>query len=116
MRIGMLGVAVGAAGLMLVAPSWGIPWLALPFWLVAGLGMGLGYSSLSFLLLATSDHVGRDSAAAQLTDQLAQAVFVGLGGALLALLAGPAVALPVLLVVLVALAVVGAVTAPRTAG
>lgn len=115
LRIGMCGIAVGAAGLLLVAPSWGLAWLALPFWLVAGLGMGLGFSSLSFLLLAASTEVGYDSAAAQLTDQLAQATFVGLGGTLLALLAGPAVALSVLLVVLVGLAVVGAVIAPRTA-
>jgi len=118
LRIGMLGVAGGAAGLLLVAPTWGVAWLALPFWLVAGIGMGLGFSSLSALLLAesASEQVGYHSSAAQLADQLAQATFVGLGGALLALLTTPAVAVTVLLVVLVGMAACGAWIAPRTGG
>ena len=118
LRIGMLGVAGGAAGLLLVAPTWGVAWLALPFWLVAGIGMGLGFSSLSALLLAESapEQVGYHSSAAQLADQLAQATFVGLGGALLALLTTPAVAVTVLLVVLVGMAACGAWIAPRTGG
>jgi MFS family permease len=117
LRLGMLGVATGALGLLLVAPVWGVAWLALPFWFVAGTGMGLGFSALSFLLLAGSapEQVGYHSSAAQLADQLAQAAFVGLGGALLALLLTPAVALPILLVVLAALALLGAGIAPRSA-
>lgn len=117
LRIGMLLIAVGTAGLLVVAPAWGVAWAALPLWLLAGVGMGLGFSSLSALLLAGSrpEEVGLHSSAAQLTDQLAQAAFVGLGGALLAVLVTPAVALPVLLVVLVVLALAGALIAPRTA-
>lgn len=117
LRIGMLLIAVGTAGQLVVAPAWGVAWAALPLWLLAGVGMGLGFSSLSALLLAGSraEEVGYHSSAAQLTDQLAQAAFVGLGGALLAVLVTPAVALPVLLVVLVVLALVGALIAPRTA-
>jgi hypothetical protein len=80
--------------------------------------MGVGYSSLSFLLLQDSapDEVGFNSSSAQLADQLSQAVFVGLGGALLALLDSPATALSVLVVVLVALAATGALVSPRTGG
>jgi hypothetical protein len=117
LRIGMLLIAAGTAGLLVVAPAWGVAWAALPLWLVAGVGMGLGFSSLSALLLAGSaaDEVGYHSSAAQLADQLAQATFVGLGGALLAVLLTPAVALPVLLVVLVVLALTGTAIAPRTA-
>jgi MFS family permease len=128
LRIGMLLIATGTAGLLVVAPAWGVAWAALPLWLVAGVGMGLGFSSLSALLLAgsapdagsgvgsaRSASVGYHSSAAQLADQLAQATFVGLGGALLAVLVTPAVALPVLLVVLVVLALAGAAVAPRTA-
>ncbi|MFR9804554.1 MFS transporter [Pseudonocardia sp. RS010] len=117
LRIGMLMIAAGTAGLLVVAPAWGVAWVALPLWLVAGVGMGLGFSSLAALLLAGSAgaDVGYHSSAAQLADQLAQAAFVGLGGALLAVLVTPAVALPVLLVVLVVLALVGAAIAPRTA-
>ena len=117
LRIGMVAVAVGTIGMLAVAPAWGLAWLAVPLWLLAGIGMGLGYSSLSALLLAgsTPDDTGYHSSAALLADQLTQATFVGLGGALLALLVSPAVALPVLVVVLAALAATGAVIAPRTA-
>ncbi|AEA25235.1 MFS transporter [Pseudonocardia dioxanivorans] len=121
LRVGFACVAVGIAGLLLVAPAWGLPWLALPFWIVAGVGMGLGFSSLSFLLLARSADsgagaVGFDSAAAQLTDQLSQAALVGVGGALLATTGSPATALPVLVAGLVVLAVTGTGIAGRTAG
>ncbi|GAA1856606.1 MFS transporter [Pseudonocardia ailaonensis] len=117
LRIGMVAVAVGTAGMLAVAPGWGVAWLAVPLWLLAGIGMGLGYSALAALLLAgsTSEDTGYHSSAALLADQLTQATFVGLGGALLALLTSPAVALPVLVAVLAALAVIGALVAPRTA-
>ena len=102
--------------LLLVAPSWGLAWLALPAVGVAGIGMGLGFSALSFLVLQCSapTEVGFNSSSAQLADQLSQAVFVGIGGALLALLATPAAALTVLMVVLTALTLCGAVISPRT--
>ena len=117
LRLGFLGVAVGVAGLLLVAPAWGLPWLALPTLGVAGLGMGLGFSALSFLLLAdsASADLGFNSSSVNLADQLSQAVFVGLGGALLALSSTPATALTVLVAVLVVLAVLGAAISPRTA-
>ncbi|MCE3553869.1 hypothetical protein LWC33_20725 [Pseudonocardia sp. RS11V-5] len=51
LRVGMLLIAAGTAGLLVVAPAWGVAWAALPLWLVAGVGMGLGFSSLSALLL-----------------------------------------------------------------
>jgi hypothetical protein len=46
LRIGFVAVGIGAAGMLLVAPTWGIGWLAVPFWMVAGLGMGLGFSAV----------------------------------------------------------------------
>jgi MFS family permease len=117
LRIGFGSLAVGTAGMLLVAPTWGVPWLALPFWVLAGVGMGLGFSSVSYLLLQQSaaSEVGFHSSAAQMADQLTTAMLIGLGGALIALLAGPAVALPVLVAGLAALAVLGAVLAGRTA-
>ncbi|NMH96226.1 MFS transporter [Pseudonocardia acidicola] len=117
LRVGFSCVAAGIAGLLLVAPAWGVPWLALPVWGVAGVGMGLGYSSLSYLLLQQSGagDVGFHTSAAQMSDQLSTATMIGAGGALLALLGSPAVALPVLLGLLVGLAVLGAVIAGRTA-
>jgi MFS family permease len=118
LRIGFSAVTVGAAGMLLVAPAWGVPWLALPFWAIAGMGMGLGFSSVSFLLLQQSEthETGFHTSAAQIADQLGTAALIGAGGAALALLGAPAVALPVLIAVLVALGLVGVLGAPRAAG
>ena len=117
LRAGFVAVGIGAAGMLLVAPTWGIGWLAVPFWMVAGLGMGLGFSSVAYLVLSQSPAgtVGFNSAAAQMADQLSVATMVGAGGALLALLGAPAVALPVLIAVVVALAAYGVATAGRAA-
>ena len=116
LRVGFLHLAVGLAALLLVAPSWGLAWLALPAVGVAGIGMGLGFSALSFLLLQCSapTEVGFNSSSAQLADQLSQAVFVGIGDALLALISTPAVALTVLVGVLTVLTVCGVAISPRT--
>jgi len=115
LRTGFCLLAAGTAGLLPVAAGWAPAWLAFPAWTLAGLGMGVGFSAQSFLLLRHSPagEVGASSAAAQLADQLTTAALVGVGGALLALLATPAVALGTLLAPLTALAVVGAVLAPR---
>jgi MFS family permease len=115
LRIGFTALAVGAAGMLLVAPAWGLPWLALPFWVIAGVGMGLGFSSVSFLLLKQSagSEVGFNSSAAQIADQLMTALMIGSGGALLVLFGSPAIALPVLIMVLAAMAVLGVVLAAR---
>jgi MFS family permease len=117
LRIGFGLLTAGAAGLLLVAPAWGTPWLALPVWSVAGIGMGLGFSSVSFLLLQQSGagEVGFHSSAAQMSDQLSTATLIGAGGALLGLLGSPALALPVLLAVLTGLGALGAAVAGRAA-
>jgi MFS family permease len=115
LRAGFCAVTVGAAGMLLVAPAWGIPWLALPFWGIAGLGMGLGFSSVGFLLLKQSEQheTGFHTSAAQIADQLGTAALIGAGGATLALLGTPAAAMPVLITVLVVLGLVGVLAAPR---
>jgi len=117
LQIGFSLLTAGAAGLLLVAPAWGTPWLALPVWGVAGIGMGLGFSSVSFLLLQQSGagEVGFHSSAAQMSDQLSTATLIGAGGALLGLLGSPALALPVLLAVLAGLGALGAAVAGRAA-
>jgi MFS family permease len=120
LRAGFAAVAAGMIGLLPAALPGGAAWLALPAWTVAGVGMGLGYSAVSYLLLHHSvtesggvHEVGAHTAAAQVADQLTTATLVGAGGALLALLATPAAALTALLVPLAALAVLGALVAPR---
>ncbi|MBW0106650.1 MFS transporter [Pseudonocardia sp. KRD291] len=117
LRAGFLLIAAGIVGLVVVATGLGYGWLALVFWGLSGIGMGLAFSAIAYLTLAHSQtaDVGAHSSSAQLLDQLSTAGFIGLGGALLALLVTPAVAMPVLLVVLVLLALTGAATAGRTA-
>ncbi|MBV8997081.1 MAG: MFS transporter, partial [Pseudonocardiales bacterium] len=118
LRLGCSLLTAGTAGLLLVAPAWGTAWLALPMWGIAGIGMGLGFSSVSFLLLQQSStgDVGFHSSAAQMSDQLTTAILIGAGGALLAMTGAPAVALPVLLAVLAGIGVLGATLAGRAAG
>jgi MFS family permease len=118
LQVGFSLVTAGTAGLLLVAPAWGTAWLALPLWGIAGSGMGLGFSSVAFLLLQQSSpgEVGFHSSAAQVSDQLTTAILIGAGGALLALLGAPTVALPVLLTTLAGLGVLGAALAGRAAG
>lgn len=115
LRAGFGGLLAGLLGLLLVTPTWGVAWLAFPAMTLAGLGMGLAFSSLSYLMLAHSagDEVGFNSSSIQLADQMSQAIFVGLGGALLALLATPQ-ALTLLLAGLALLAVAGGLLSPRT--
>jgi predicted MFS family arabinose efflux permease len=117
LRVGFCLLAGGAAALLLVAPRWGVPWLALPVWAAAGVGMGLCFPSVGFLLLRQSapGEVGFHTSAAQMCDQLGTAFMISAGGALLAVLGTPATALPVLLAVLAALGVLGALIAPRAA-
>jgi len=111
------GFGCVALGLVLLLPVTlgSVPWLAFVGLTLAGSGMGLSYSSLSYLMLAHSapEEVGFHSSSVQLADQMSQAVFVGLGGALLAVLL-PTVALPALVAGLVLLAVVGVGISPLT--
>ena len=60
--------------------------LMYPAWLAAGLGAGLGMSSIGVLLLQWTNDAdrGRDSAALQLGDGVLSAVTTGAGGALVA--------------------------------
>ena len=115
LRAGFALLTAGVAALVPVAAG-AVPWLAFPAWTVAGLGMGVGFSAIAYLLLhhSAAGEVGAHTAAAQLADVLTTAALLGVGGALLALLPTPAAALTVLLVPLTGLAALGALLAPRT--
>ncbi|TCO60735.1 MFS transporter [Actinocrispum wychmicini] len=111
LRWGFVFVAAGVATLSLVAPAWGVPWVALPAMALAGAGMGLGVSSVSVLTLAASTPSDRgfNSSAMWLADQLGSAVLVGIGGILV-----PAAGAGTLNLLMAGVAVVGAVvTGPR---
>lgn len=119
LRTGFVLVAVGVAGLALIAPAWGPPWLALPALAVAGAGMGLGVSSVSVLTLAASTPADRgfNSSAMWLTDLLGSAVLIGFGGVLISTLASTGQAVLTLNLLMAGVAILGAVlTGSRAVG
>jgi MFS family permease len=86
---GLLLVATGVAGLTVVAPHWGLPWLVFVLWFVSGTGMGIGTAStaVSVMALSPATEQGFNSAALQIADMLGQATLVGLGGVVVSALA-----------------------------
>jgi hypothetical protein len=81
-RNGFLLIAIGIAG-MAVVLSGSVPaWLCLPAWGIAGLGIGMAYSSISLTVLrhAPTGSEGATASSMQLADILGNAVGTGLGG------------------------------------
>ncbi len=89
-RVGLVIVLAGIAGMVLVlVPA--VPVAeGLAAWTVAGLGMGLAYAPLSLLMLreALPGQEGQASASLNLTDVLGTAIGIGVGGAAVAAAAG----------------------------
>ncbi|MEU7739524.1 MFS transporter [Nonomuraea sp. NPDC049158] len=87
-RMGAACVMAGVLlGLLSVLP--GITgWVAVPAWIVAGFGMGIGMTTVSVTALKQSpvNEQGANSAALSVTDMLGSALAVGLGGALINLI------------------------------
>jgi MFS family permease len=89
-RAGLAIVLAGIAGMVLVLQP-GVPvWVGLAAWTVAGLGMGLGYTPLSLMMLrqAPPGQEGWASASLNLADVLGTAIGIGVGGAAVAAGAG----------------------------
>ena len=112
-RFGLAALGVGLAGTALTGPDWGLAWLVLPFWLVAGASMGLAYPSISVLGLdyAAPRDRGFVSSALQVADMTTAAATVAVGGVMLTTLAStahPTAAIVPLDLLLAALALVGA--------
>lgn len=89
------GVALVAAGIALAATALirDVPvWVAGIAWGIAGLGMGLSYSTTSITVLSEADvdSQGAATSALQLSDVLGQALGTGLGGAIVAVAASGA--------------------------
>jgi sugar phosphate permease len=105
---------VALAAMTLIGPNWGLAWLAGPIWFVAGMGMGLGFPSVSVLTLAYAPAGDRGfaSAALQVSDTVGSALTVGFGGVLLTTLASathPTAAVIPLDLLMAGLALAGAV-------
>jgi MFS family permease len=84
--LGFILVAVGIAITSTVLASAMPPFMAAIGWLVAGLGMGLGITSLSVLLLELSpiEDQGANAAAMQVSDAFGSIVLIGAAGAIFA--------------------------------
>ena len=80
-RNGFLLVAIGIAAIGLVLND-GVPaWLSVPAWGIAGLGIGMAYSSISLTVLrhAPAGSEGAAASSMQLADILGNALGTGLG-------------------------------------
>src|SRR2546429_7208753 len=85
-RIGLLIILAGIAGMVLALQS-AVPVAeGLAAWTVAGLGMGLAYAPLSLMMLhnALPGQEGQASASLNLADVLGTAIGIGVGGAAVA--------------------------------
>jgi MFS family permease len=119
-RLGALLLGVGIAGFATVSLA-GVPLaVVVAAWGVAGLGIGMAFSTLSVLALATAaaGEEGRTSSALQLNDYLANSVGVALGGVVFAAFAdsAPATAATWLVLAAAAVAVLALVPAARLRG
>ncbi|MGW5052037.1 MFS transporter [Actinokineospora sp. NPDC004072] len=105
-RTGFAFLAVGLAGMALIAPDWSLAWTAPLWWAVAGAGMGMAFPAISVLALhyAAPGERGFASSALQVSDMVFCAVMVGAGGVLLAALASTAAPTQAVLVLDLAMA------------
>ncbi len=85
-RAGFLVATTGLALFGLVLLPEVTPWIAVPTFMIAGLGMGLAYSPLALIVLreAPEGQQGAASSAISLTDSLGTALGTGITGALVA--------------------------------
>jgi predicted MFS family arabinose efflux permease len=110
-----VGIAVTALGLWQALPAL----VAAVGWVVAGLGMGAAMSSVNVVMLGQSLEAeqGFNSAALQVSDALGSIVFIGVAGAIFAGLhsdsGGNAPVFALIYGLMTAVAVAGAVVAPR---
>jgi MFS family permease len=80
-RNGFLLVAIGIAGMGAVLAGALPAWLSVPAWSIAGLGIGMAYSSISLTVLrhAAEGSEGATAASMQLADILGNALGTGIG-------------------------------------
>ncbi|HET9729838.1 MAG TPA: MFS transporter [Acidimicrobiia bacterium] len=85
-RVGFAVIALGAAGMVLVAATDVPIAVAVLAWGIGGLGMGLSYSPVSFVVLGAAPEGGEGvaTAALQLCDTLGVALGTGASGAIIA--------------------------------
>ncbi len=118
-RIGFPVVALGTAGVVLALLPAVPAWVAIPFFALAGLGMGLTYSQFAIIVLrdAPPENQGAITAAISLSDALGTALGTGIAGAMIAAAvragSGPGPGLGAAIVMGVGVALLGFLAAPR---
>ena len=85
-RVGLLTIAAGIAGMVGVVRTDVSPWYAVAAWSVAGFGMGIAYAPVSLTVFAATARgtEGASAAALSLTDALGIAIGTGASGVLVA--------------------------------
>jgi MFS family permease len=80
-RDGFLLIALGIAGMVFVLTGAPPAWLCIPAWGIAGLGIGMAYSSISLTVLrhAPAGSEGATASSMQLADILGNALGTGIG-------------------------------------
>lgn len=118
-RVGFGAISIAAVGVAVVTRPTTPEFFVFPVWALAGLGAGLGMSSVSVLLLrfTTDADRGRDSSSLQLSDAVGAALATGFGGIMVALsirgVVSPGTAFAVLDLTMAAVALVGVLAAGR---
>lgn len=87
--VGLASMAVGIALTGSLLSDAVAPWLGIPFWGIAGFGIGLAYTTIALVVLEATPpgREGTSAAALQLGNVLGTAVGTGAGGAVVATLA-----------------------------
>lgn len=117
-RVGLVIILAGIAGMVLVlGPAIPVA-VALAAWTVAGLGMGLAYAPIALMMLreAPRGREGWASASLSLADVLGTAMGVGVGGAAVAAVAGSKQALSAGVTIAFAAAAAAAIVALAVSG
>lgn len=88
LRTGAVAVLLGVLATMLTALPAFSGWIAVPAWIMAGLGMGISVTTVSVTMMRQSPEAeqGKNSAALQVMDTLGSALAIGVGGALINLI------------------------------
>jgi MFS family permease len=88
--IGLFIIAIGITGIAIILIPAIPAFIAIGAWGIAGLGMGLAYSTISLVVLETApkDQVGSASASMELSSVLGTALGTGLGGVIIAFAVG----------------------------
>lgn len=112
---GLLIMSLGIVGIIVVVFPWAPLVLGIAAWGVAGLGIGLAYSTLTLAVLdeAPPGEQGASTAAMQLATMLGTALGTGVGGVVVAGAATPGAGIQIHAAAMIALALLAAALAPR---